>query len=99
MDNIARQTNEENKQLAKEIEILGRIVAELKVGLDDSQVAIMTENFESVHDNTSRGTRPSAPEIEGDDDDLQMQPRNAHQQLLTAEKAVKYTPILTVTTT
>ena len=75
------------------------IVAELKVGLDDSQVAIMTENFESVHDNTSRGTRPSAPEIEGDDDDLQMQPRNAHQQLLTAEKAVKYTPILTVTTT
>lgn len=31
MDNIARQTNEEYKQRAKEIEILGRVVAELKV--------------------------------------------------------------------
>lgn len=93
MDNIARQTNEEYKQRAKEIEILGRVVAELKVWLDDSQAAIMTEDFESVRDNTSRRTRPSAPEIECDDD-LQMQPRNAHQQLLTAEKAVRYIPIL-----
>ena len=31
MENIARQTDEEYKQRAKEIEILGRVVAELKV--------------------------------------------------------------------
>lgn len=94
MDTITRQANEENKQRAKEIEILGRAVAELKVGRVDSQAAVMTEDFESVHDNTSRRTLPSAPEIEDDDDDLQMQPGDAHHQLLTAEKAVKYIPIL-----
>jgi hypothetical protein len=46
MDNIVRQANEENKQRAKEIEILGHAVAELKIGLGGSQATIITKNFE-----------------------------------------------------
>lgn len=89
-----QQTNEENKQRVKEVEILGRTVAKLKVGLDDGRATLMTEDFESVHDNAPRRTRPPAPETESDDDDVQMQPRNTREPLLTAEKAIKYIPII-----
>jgi hypothetical protein len=62
--------------------------------LDDGRDTLITEDFESVHDNVPRRTRPSAPETESDDDDVQMQPRNTREPLLTAEKARRYIPIL-----
>jgi hypothetical protein len=94
MDLSIQQINEENKQRVKEIEILRRTVEKLKVGLDDGRATLMTEDFESVHDNAPRRTRPPAPETESDDDDVQMQPRNIREPILTADKAIKYIPIL-----
>ncbi|XP_076479832.1 uncharacterized protein LOC143303495 isoform X1 [Bombus vancouverensis nearcticus] len=94
LDLLAQQTNGENKQRVKKIEILGRTVTKIKVGLNDNRATLMTEDFESVHDDTLRRTRPSAPETESDDDDVRMQPRNTREPLLTAEKAVKHIPIL-----
>jgi hypothetical protein len=78
----------------KEVEILGRTVAKLKVRLDDGRATLITEDFESVHDNAPRRTRPPAPETESDDDDVQMQPRNIREPPLTGGKAIKYIPIL-----
>jgi hypothetical protein len=98
IDTIIRQTNKENKQRAKEIEILVRAVAELKTGLDGSQVTIIIEGFELVLDSTPRrapdNAQPSAPEIENGDDNSQIQPENTQQRLLTVQKAIRYIPIL-----
>ncbi|CAK9833797.1 Protein GVQW3 [Anthophora retusa] len=98
---LTQQANEENLKRTREIEILGRSVAEIRLGVE-SQRTLITEDFKSINttarDKPEQMTRqtkdniPIAPELPETDSDDEF-PTHSRQQL-SAKDAIRYIPVL-----
>ncbi|XP_043604522.1 uncharacterized protein LOC122577321 [Bombus pyrosoma] len=104
---LAKRSSEESQRLAKEIKLLRKTVAELKLCIESKQI-IMTTDFESVSNTTKKTAKSrnrdrvpvaSAPETIFDpdsdnDDEFQKYNEPRHLTMLSAEDAIRYVPTL-----
>ncbi|XP_076388247.1 uncharacterized protein LOC143264543 [Megachile rotundata] len=106
---LTKQSDEENKRRVKEIEMLGKTLAEMKLGLG-SQETFVTEDFESINhseaktntkrkDKTTRAQIPPPSDEEDDNENIRGYQEDfdeTPQQLtmLSAKDLIRYIPSL-----